>query len=456
MAAKRPKKQTPQPDDVKAPQPWDEAGASREVGDAPSPEEAVAGAFPWEEVQPPPMDETPAPAGAETEATPLEPTESPFEVDWQSVEPAETAKAPVIPDTDGLPTESDPFPEAVAAEMPPPPPPIERWMPPADPFAPVERPQPQPIQAYPVDTKQEAIIASQITQEMRMALLQEIRRLYDEVEEKLSVSRDLSTQALQKLNEAQTIVLAEPGRFPEAELRVKEVRILLRRAEESERAAAKHAKPLFAFNIAVLAFFFALAIFDRAIAEWLAAHGVDPLYPQPLTDAQGNPVPMSMAMYFLPWNTMVWGGIGGAIGALYTLRNYVAHREFDPLYNIHYWAHPLMGAALGAIVYFLFVGGFFVVESIVQTTQLLDPAQRVITATSPVLSLIALAFGLWQSAVYKTLMRVVDSVTGGSKEEQQESQQVVADAEALKSLLDGMQPVPFNQVQPPTRPHDAP
>nr|WP_290670422.1 hypothetical protein [Ardenticatena sp.] len=451
MAANRPDNQTPQPDDVKAPQPWDETGSSRDSGGAPSPEDAVADAFPWDEVQPPPMDEPPAPTSAD--ATPLEPTASPFEVDWASVEPAEDEATAIIPDTDGLPTESDPFPEQEAAESPLPsieaP---ERWIPPTDPFAPVERPQPRPIPAYPVDTRQEAIIASQVTNEMRMALLQEIRRLYDEVEEKLSVSRDLSTQALQKLNEAQTIVLAEPGRFPEAELRVKEVRILLRRAEESERAAAKYAKPLFAFNIGMLVLFFALAIFDRAIAEWLAAHGFQPLYPQPLTDVQGNPVPMSMAMYFLPWNTMVWGGIGGAIGALYTLRNYVAHREFDPLYNIHYWAHPLMGAALGAIVYFLFVGGFFVVESIVQTTQLLDPAQRVITATSPVLSLIALAFGLWQSAVYKTLMRVVDSVTGGTDEASQKADEVAVDANTLKNMLNTVQPTPFEHVQPPTRP----
>ncbi|RME09352.1 MAG: hypothetical protein D6802_12315 [Ardenticatenia bacterium] len=452
MAAKRSKKQPEYPDEIKAPQPWDESGVSRDIGEAPSPEEAVAEAFPWDEVQPPPMDAaTHAPSATTEEAIPLQSASSPFEVDWEMVEAEEATTSPtnVIPDTDGLPTESDPFPEGIPATATPQPP-LERWMPPANPFEPAERIQPKPIPAYPVDSRQEAIIARQITNEMRMALLQEIQHLYDEVEQKLSVNRDLSTEALKKLNEAQTIVLAEPGRYPEAELRVKEVRILLRRAEESERAAAKHAKPLFAFNIGVLVFFFALAIFDHAIAKWLAAHGVDPLYPQPLTDSQGNPIPMSMAMYFLPWNTMVWGGIGGAIGALYTLRNYVAHREFDPLYNIHYWAHPLMGAALGAIVYYLFVGGFFVVESIVQTAQLLDPAQRVITATSPVLSLIALAFGLWQSAVYKTLMRVVDSVTGGSKDEEEE--RVAAETEALKNALNTMQPTPFHEVQPPDTP----
>lgn len=280
-----------------------------------------------------------------------------------------------------------------------------------------DRPQgPDTLAPVATDEEMRIRIAQQITAEDLSYLDEQISRLYRKVEERLSRIPELSNRALQRLNEARTILLGDPGRFPEAELRVEEVRVLLRRVEASEQDAAIYARRFFVYNVIMLAFFLSLAIFDRAIAAWLVNRGITPPFPLPLKTAAGEEIPLSMVMYFAPWYCMIWGGIGGAIGSLYVLRTYVSRREFDREYNVHYWAHPIMGAVLGAIVYFLFVGGFFVVGAISQSETLLNPTQQVLTATSPLLILIALAFGLVQQEAYKMLYRVVKTVTG-SKEE---------------------------------------
>ena len=282
-----------------------------------------------------------------------------------------------------------------------------------------DRPEgPETLTPVPTDEEMRIRIAQQITAEDLSYLDAEISRLFRKVEERLSRVPELANRALQKLNEARTILLGDPGRFPEAEVRVEEVRVLLKQVESSERDAAIYARRFFAYNVAMLVLFLGLAVFDRAIATWLVSRGITPPFPLPLKTASGQEIPLTMAMYFAPWYCMIWGGIGGAIGSLYVLRTYVSRREFDREYNIHYWAHPIMGAVLGAIVYFLFVGGFFVVGAISQTETLPNPAQQVLTATSPLLILIALAFGLVQQEAYKMLYRILMAVTGSAKKEE--------------------------------------
>ena len=60
-------------------------------------------------------------------------------------------------------------------------------------------------------------------------------------------------------------------------------------------------------------------IFDRGLAQWFGV----------MTGA-GAATP-SMSVIFPPWSTMLWGGIGGIVGALYSLHWHVAElQDFDP------------------------------------------------------------------------------------------------------------------------------
>lgn len=49
--------------------------------------------------------------------------------------------------------------------------------------------------------------------------------------------------------------------------------------------------------------------------------------------------------------TLGWGMIGGVIGALYNFTRFVQRREYDPAYTMHYFARPLVGMLLGALLF---------------------------------------------------------------------------------------------------------
>jgi hypothetical protein len=52
-----------------------------------------------------------------------------------------------------------------------------------------------------------------------------------------------------------------------------------------------------------------------------------------------------------------WGMIGGVIGGMYNLPRYVQQRDYDPAYNMHYFARPIMGALIGALLFVISQAG---------------------------------------------------------------------------------------------------
>lgn len=262
-----------------------------------------------------------------------------------------------------------------------------------------------------------AQVRRNVTQEMVDELSREVKELFQGVERDLSSNRALANEALQKLNEARTILLSDRGLYPDAELRVEQVKVMLRQSKTSVAEAQKYAGVLVGLNVIMILVLLALLVFDRAIAQTLVNRGVSPGFPLPLTTDNGRVIPLSMVMYFLPWYTMLWGGIGGAIGALVDLLRYRGRREYDAEYNSYYLVWSIMGIVLGSIVYYLFTGGFFLVGAISQNPDIQDPASQILTATSPILILVAIAVGIGQSTVYEMLDRVVRTVTGTKTEE---------------------------------------
>lgn len=55
--------------------------------------------------------------------------------------------------------------------------------------------------------------------------------------------------------------------------------------------------------------------------------------------------------------TLGWGMIGGVIGALYNLTRFVQRREYDPAYAMHYFARPILGMLLGALLFVISQAG---------------------------------------------------------------------------------------------------
>jgi hypothetical protein len=55
--------------------------------------------------------------------------------------------------------------------------------------------------------------------------------------------------------------------------------------------------------------------------------------------------------------TLGWGMIGGVIGAIYNLTRFVQRREYDPAYAMHYFARPILGTLLGALLFVISQAG---------------------------------------------------------------------------------------------------
>lgn len=51
------------------------------------------------------------------------------------------------------------------------------------------------------------------------------------------------------------------------------------------------------------------------------------------------------------------GMIGGVLGALYNLPWFIQFREYDPAYNMHYFARPILGLILGAVLFLISQAG---------------------------------------------------------------------------------------------------
>lgn len=97
----------------------------------------------------------------------------------------------------------------------------------------------------------------------------------------------------------------------------------------------------------------------------------------------------------------MWGGIGGAVGALYSLWWHVADRQdFDRQYLMWYIVQPIMGMVLGGIIYLAIAAGFLVL----QATPAVGPT-NIGSWLMP--SLLACLAGFRQNFVYEVLDRIM-------------------------------------------------
>ncbi len=54
---------------------------------------------------------------------------------------------------------------------------------------------------------------------------------------------------------------------------------------------------------------------------------------------------------------LAWGMLGGVLGALYNMPWFAQYREYDPAYNMSYLARPLLGLAIGGVLFLLSLVG---------------------------------------------------------------------------------------------------
>lgn len=216
-------------------------------------------------------------------------------------------------------------------------------------------------------------------------LAEEADRLFKEVAERSS-SAPLTDTCTRLIGEARKIISAPDFDAADALDKLDEVKFHLIRAHETRKLW-----PLFMFILGVNLTYLAVFIL------FIVSKSLIPLN-SGASDAMGTGI-LACA---------IWGGLGGVVDALVSLNLHVTKQDFDKRYIGWYCLHPLIGGALGVIIYLVLQAGLATISnSNTIAGNGTSTVQVGVTAFS-----IAVAFlaGFKQTTAIKFLSRIVKSI----------------------------------------------
>ena len=268
-----------------------------------------------------------------------------------------------------------------------------------------------------LDEEEEEEVLKRVGRSRQSQLFREIDDLYERVETGLSghVVAPKATTALKRLRLARDILMEYPRQFDEAEYQIGQVRLLLARTAQSHEWARRYGTRLFVYEIGWFLLLMAGVIFSN---QW--THGLVLATGMTLAQVEDLLVPLI--------NTMIWGGIGGVLGAIYNLRWHVADKQdFDKEYNIWYLANPFVGVVLGGIVYLISRAGLLAAQ--------ISPGAT--GATKWLTSVVACLVGFREKFALELLDRLIQVIARGPE--------APAEEEAEVKLSPPAQPPPSSQ-----------
>jgi hypothetical protein len=217
-------------------------------------------------------------------------------------------------------------------------------------------------------------------------LHREISDLHGAIASLLPAGNETGERARHLLDKAYSILQSDSSRSAEVEYYMQQVRTIVLRLRQSRQWSELYRQRLHVYLLGWLGlsamvltarFLFQIDLENALI--WLT--GVSP-----------------DGWVVAHWATFVGtvgaGACGGAVGALYTMRNHARgeHSFFDRKYGLRGLILPFMGAIVGALGYVIF-GVLFALVGI-------NPAQSLTAAMIP--TMVALAFGFSQESIYGT------------------------------------------------------
>lgn len=257
--------------------------------------------------------------------------------------------------------------------------------------------QPLPV-AVERSEDQKTIIISRLDKVLdkgwQKALHAQIDELYKQAATEFSSPPANAEKALALLREARQILIETPEEYVAAEYRTLQVRAMLSRTRESRKQAQYWGPRLLGYEVGWLFLFLLGLVLTAPLGQAIGR--------------LGNIADATMAQVFPFWSTMMWGGIGGVIGALYHLWWHISDRQdFDRQYFMWYLVQPIMGMVLGGIVFLLLAGGLLVLQ-----VNLTD--KNASTAAQLLPYLLAVLGGFRQNFVYEQFDRLIALFTPGA------------------------------------------
>lgn len=211
----------------------------------------------------------------------------------------------------------------------------------------VEPPRPATVVSPPIYTAPEALapqsvarlailpsaMPSQDNQQFAAYLSNTIRQLYDDVTTQLSDSPLVAEFCLGLLMQAREAY--QNGDYALAEFYAESVVAKMKRSAKSVKASSSPVVwLLWLWQLLMLAV--GGALIGMTFVPNLTLFGL--------------PVAADVIVLM---RAVGWGCIGGVIGAIYHMPWFVQFREYDPAYNMNYFARPLQGLFIGAVLFLI-------------------------------------------------------------------------------------------------------
>jgi hypothetical protein len=144
-----------------------------------------------------------------------------------------------------------------------------------------------------------------------------------------NMSVKLARLSLERLNWARNQLMSDRRNFADVQREVSEVKYLLTRSINIR--LIQHPRVVFAYILVLSVLLIIGLLFTELMLGVFSA-----VYKNDL------------------WNSILWGGLGGCTGALYSLVSHTSReQDYDPHFALWYYMSPLMGLLLGAFAYFI-------------------------------------------------------------------------------------------------------
>lgn len=217
-------------------------------------------------------------------------------------------------------------------------------------------------------------------------LNREISELHGQISMLLPVGNETGERARHLLDKAYSILQSDPSRSAEVEYYMQQVRTIVQRLHQARQWSDLYRQRL---NVYLWSWvgLSAMVLFGRFFFQIDLEDGVIWL----LNLSLNHWLVMHWAAFI---GTAAAGALGGAIGALYTMRNHARseYSFFDRKYGLRGLILPLIGLIVGAVGYWVF-GLLFALVGI-------NPSQTLVAAVIPMTA--AFAFGFSQESIYGT------------------------------------------------------
>ena len=196
-------------------------------------------------------------------------------------------------------------------------------------------------------------------------------------------SLSLAASLLEQIRQARNQILAGADYFEEADLLISSVEHRLEFQQRVARSSRRIAPWLLVYELVWLALLGA-GVALITLGGWSSQIMI-------------NAFPTINVGQFI--NTLIWGGLGGVVGALYALWKHVAEKQdFDPQFSLWYLTNPILGLALGGFVFLIIQAGFFSLTN--------GMGQEIQSAA--IIYVFAWICGFKQNVIYEIVRRILD------------------------------------------------